>query len=269
MSAPVAVAAVRVAAAASAAAAAVAAVSVAAAAAVASVAVAAAALVARSPRPRHPNETARARCPGRFLCILRGGKPPRGKASGRADSRAAAVVRLDLGDPDCADAALADSSVPPPERARVAGLNRLHRDEIKPVPHRAALCYHCVFIRTRRRKCWTRLTTKMFRRARARQRSAGPGFLDQLPDGLRPRHHAGAGFREHGACAALRVRVHAGAREPLLSNYIDYAALKGRPVLEIGFGTGWLMNELVRAGAEGARHRPQPEPRRTVQASLS
>lgn len=37
---------------------------------------------------------------------------------------------------------------------------------------------------------------------------------------------------------------------PLLSNYIDYAALKNRRVLEIGFGTGWLMNEFVRAGAE-------------------
>lgn len=38
--------------------------------------------------------------------------------------------------------------------------------------------------------------------------------------------------------------------QPLLSGYLDYAALKGKRVLEIGFGTGWLMNEFVSAGAE-------------------
>lgn len=38
--------------------------------------------------------------------------------------------------------------------------------------------------------------------------------------------------------------------EPLLAGLIDYSAFKGKPVLEIGFGTGWLMNELVRAGAQ-------------------
>jgi SAM-dependent methyltransferase len=38
--------------------------------------------------------------------------------------------------------------------------------------------------------------------------------------------------------------------EPLFARYIDYASLKGRKVLEIGFGTGWLLNEFVGAGAE-------------------
>jgi ubiquinone/menaquinone biosynthesis C-methylase UbiE len=38
--------------------------------------------------------------------------------------------------------------------------------------------------------------------------------------------------------------------EPLLAGLVDYSALKGKKVLEIGFGTGWLMNELIRAGAE-------------------
>jgi ubiquinone/menaquinone biosynthesis C-methylase UbiE len=38
--------------------------------------------------------------------------------------------------------------------------------------------------------------------------------------------------------------------EPLLANLLDYSALKGKRVLEIGFGTGWLMNELIRSGAE-------------------
>ena len=41
-----------------------------------------------------------------------------------------------------------------------------------------------------------------------------------------------------------------GPNEPLLAGLLDYASFKGRPVLEIGFGTGWLMNELVRAGAQ-------------------
>jgi SAM-dependent methyltransferase len=36
----------------------------------------------------------------------------------------------------------------------------------------------------------------------------------------------------------------------LFGRYIDFAALKGKRVLEIGFGTGWLLNEFVRAGAE-------------------
>jgi SAM-dependent methyltransferase len=40
------------------------------------------------------------------------------------------------------------------------------------------------------------------------------------------------------------------AGEPLFARYLDYASLKGRRVLEIGFGTGWLLNEFVRAGAE-------------------
>lgn len=41
-----------------------------------------------------------------------------------------------------------------------------------------------------------------------------------------------------------------GPGEPLLARYLDYASLKGRRVLEIGFGVGWLLNEFVRAGAE-------------------
>jgi hypothetical protein len=41
-----------------------------------------------------------------------------------------------------------------------------------------------------------------------------------------------------------------GPDEPLLAGLLDYHAFRGRPVLEIGFGTGWLMNELVRAGAQ-------------------
>jgi len=40
------------------------------------------------------------------------------------------------------------------------------------------------------------------------------------------------------------------ADEPLLARYIDYASIKGRSTLEIGFGTGWLLNEMVRAGAD-------------------
>jgi SAM-dependent methyltransferase len=41
-----------------------------------------------------------------------------------------------------------------------------------------------------------------------------------------------------------------GPDEPLLARYLGYESLKGRRVLEIGFGTGWLLNEFVRAGAE-------------------
>lgn len=37
---------------------------------------------------------------------------------------------------------------------------------------------------------------------------------------------------------------------PLLSNFIDYASLKGARALEIGYGVGWLIEELARAGAE-------------------
>jgi ubiquinone/menaquinone biosynthesis C-methylase UbiE len=35
-----------------------------------------------------------------------------------------------------------------------------------------------------------------------------------------------------------------------LAGLLDYPALKGKRVLEIGFGTGWLMRELIRSGAE-------------------
>ena len=38
--------------------------------------------------------------------------------------------------------------------------------------------------------------------------------------------------------------------EPLFDEYLHYSSLKGKRVLEIGFGTGWLMNEFIRAGAE-------------------
>jgi SAM-dependent methyltransferase len=34
------------------------------------------------------------------------------------------------------------------------------------------------------------------------------------------------------------------ADAPLLDNFIDYASLKGSTVLEIGFGVGWLINEM-------------------------
>jgi len=37
--------------------------------------------------------------------------------------------------------------------------------------------------------------------------------------------------------------------EPLLSRYIDFSTYKDKKVLEIGYGTGWLMNELINAGA--------------------
>lgn len=47
-----------------------------------------------------------------------------------------------------------------------------------------------------------------------------------------------------------QFRYMQGPGEPLLAGLLDYGALKGRPVLEIGFGTGWLLNELVRAGAQ-------------------
>jgi len=39
------------------------------------------------------------------------------------------------------------------------------------------------------------------------------------------------------------------AGEPLLSRFIDYPSLKGKRVLEIGYGSGWLLNEFVKAGA--------------------
>jgi len=37
--------------------------------------------------------------------------------------------------------------------------------------------------------------------------------------------------------------------EPLYSNHIDYASLKDKKVLEIGYGTGWLSKEFISAGA--------------------
>ena len=37
--------------------------------------------------------------------------------------------------------------------------------------------------------------------------------------------------------------------EPLLSRYLDFPAYKNKKVLEIGYGTGWLMNEFINAGA--------------------
>jgi SAM-dependent methyltransferase len=37
---------------------------------------------------------------------------------------------------------------------------------------------------------------------------------------------------------------------PLLSDYIDYSVLAGKQVLEIVYGVGWLLNELVKAGAD-------------------
>lgn len=36
---------------------------------------------------------------------------------------------------------------------------------------------------------------------------------------------------------------------PLLSNHIDYGALKGKKALEIGYGVGWLTNELAKVCA--------------------
>lgn len=41
-----------------------------------------------------------------------------------------------------------------------------------------------------------------------------------------------------------------GPAEPLLSRFIDYPELKGKEVLEIGYGVGWLLAELLEAGAE-------------------
>lgn len=38
--------------------------------------------------------------------------------------------------------------------------------------------------------------------------------------------------------------------KPLLSRFIDYPGLKGKTVLDIGYGVGWLVNEFVKAGAE-------------------
>ena len=37
---------------------------------------------------------------------------------------------------------------------------------------------------------------------------------------------------------------------PFLSRYIDFAQLKGKTVLEIGYGVGWLLNEFKKAGAD-------------------
>ena len=37
--------------------------------------------------------------------------------------------------------------------------------------------------------------------------------------------------------------------EPLLSRFVDYRAYSGKNVLEIGFGTGWWLNEFIKAGA--------------------
>lgn len=38
--------------------------------------------------------------------------------------------------------------------------------------------------------------------------------------------------------------------EPPLARYLDYEAYRGKSVLEIGFGVGWLINEFVKCGAE-------------------
>ena len=44
--------------------------------------------------------------------------------------------------------------------------------------------------------------------------------------------------------------LHQARGAPLLSNFIDFPALRDKRVLEIGFGVGWLLNEFVQAGAE-------------------
>ena len=38
--------------------------------------------------------------------------------------------------------------------------------------------------------------------------------------------------------------LHQKEDEPFLSKFIDYKNLKGKTVLDIGFGIGWLTNEL-------------------------
>ncbi|MDQ7815046.1 MAG: class I SAM-dependent methyltransferase [Patescibacteria group bacterium] len=42
----------------------------------------------------------------------------------------------------------------------------------------------------------------------------------------------------------------AHTKYPLLSNLVDYKALKGKKVLDIACGTGWTTEQFVRAGAE-------------------
>lgn len=37
---------------------------------------------------------------------------------------------------------------------------------------------------------------------------------------------------------------------PLLSKYIDYEKYKGKKILEIGFGTGWILNEFAKVKAK-------------------
>lgn len=44
-------------------------------------------------------------------------------------------------------------------------------------------------------------------------------------------------------------RLHQAPGAPLLSRYIDYPSLRGKTVLEIGYGVGWLVAELAKAGA--------------------
>jgi hypothetical protein len=53
-----------------------------------------------------------------------------------------------------------------------------------------------------------------------------------------PDDHAGAGVSKHGEGAAAEYSHMQSPGEPLLANLLDYSALKGKRVLEIGFGTG-------------------------------
>ena len=55
-------------------------------------------------------------------------------------------------------------------------------------------------------------------------------------------------FMERSMRDSGRLLQEPGA--PLLSRYIDYEELKSRKALEIGYGTGWLLNELLKAGAQ-------------------
>lgn len=51
----------------------------------------------------------------------------------------------------------------------------------------------------------------------------------------------------------MRMRgdgLHQAAGAPLMANFIDFPSLRGKRVLEIGFGVGWLLKELADAGAE-------------------